>query len=518
MVRCIKIPLIICLALYGVALNIAVAQRDTIYFRVGMEKRENHTFDVSMRTSIDSDQAFIDFRMPVWSPGYYQLMDFPAQIADFTATDARGNALQWEKVAQDSWRIHAGASNEIVVNYAVQASRSFVGTSYIDATRAFMKPASLFMYLDRQLNKPVRLTLIPPAEWPDVATGLAAIPADSLTFTAPDFDTLYDSPLLVGKLRHLPPFYVNGIEHRFIGYGMVEDFDEIAVMNDIKKIVESSAALIGDIPYRDYTFIGLGPGQGGIEQLNSTAISFTGQGMDGGARLGTLSFIAHEYFHHYNVKRIRPIELGPFDYSRPNRTNLLWVAEGLTVYYENVVLNRAELMTGQEILDDWTGIINRHENNEGRFKQTLAESSWNTWEDGPFGTPGETISYYVKGPIIGMLLDIEIRHATKNKKSLDDVMRKLYHTYYKAANSGFNEEEMKRTCEEIAGKSLDDIFKYIYTVEEIDYPQYFEKAGLHIHFTDEKGEKGILRKSTITMNKHPDTLQKEIRDSLFGGW
>ena len=506
-----------CLLLLLSSLNaFAVVQEDTVYFNVGMEQRSNHTFHVTMRTEVSGTQDYVDLRMPVWSPGYYQLMDFPDRVNTFEATDSHGATLDWERLGKDTWRVRIGESREINVGYSVLADRPFVATSYVDTGRAFIKPASLFMYPDGQLEQPVILSVNPPEHWPDVATGLEPLPGVPFAYVASDFDMLYDSPLLIGALKVLPTFFVDSIEHRFIGYGM-ETFDEESLMTDIQKIVESSVALIGELPYRHYTFIGLGPGQGGIEQLNSTAISFTGKGLDGPGRLNILSFITHEYFHHYNVKRIRPIELGPFDYSQPNRTNLLWVAEGLTVYYENVVLSRAGLMSGQEILEDWTNIINRHENNEGRFKQTLAESSWNTWEDGPFGKPGETISYYVKGPIIGMLLDIEIRHATGNKRSLDDVMRTLYYNYYKQAGRGFTEEEMKAVCEDVAGKALDDIFRYIYTLDEVDYEQYFRKAGLEVRPMESVDEKGtIKRQLTIQFADKPDELQQAIRMGIFG--
>lgn len=230
----------------------------------------------------------------------------------------------------------------------------------------------------------------------------------------------------------------------------------------------------------------------------------------------TLSFIAHEYFHHYNVKRIRPIELGPFDYSMPNRTNLLWVAEGLTVYYENVILNRAGMMNPAEILQDWESHINNHERNQGKFHQSLAESSAQTWEDGPFGKPGETISYYVKGPIIGMLLDLRIRVASDNRHSLDDVMLHLYEEFYKKQGRGFTDREVMDVCEQYAGMDLSEIFDYIYTTKPIDYQKYFLQAGLAIEFTERTNDQGQSQlHSNIRFVENPSDLQLNIKADLF---
>ncbi len=487
-------------------------QQDTVTFTVGLHEGAAHRFRIGMEARLPAGQRFVDFRMPVWSPGYYQLMDYADNVSDFAARDAAGEALAWERLASDTWRVFPGRAQEIKLAYRVLADRPFVATAYIDSNRGFIKPAALFMYRDGELGLPAKMVLDAPDSWPDVATALEELSGRDRVYVAPDFDTLYDSPLLVGKLRALPAFEVDGIAHRFIGYGMAA-FDERRMMDDIRKIVQAAKELMGELPYRHYTFIGLGAGQGGIEQGNSTAISFTGQEMDGPGRLGTLSFIAHEYFHLFNVKRIRPRELGPFDYSQPNRTNLLWVAEGLTVYYENVLLRRAGLMTARQLLDDWAGWMTNLENNPGRFKQTLAEASWQTWEDGPFGKPGETISYYVKGPIIGMLLDIELRHLTQQKRSLDDVMRTLYERYEKAQRRGFSEAEVRTVCEELAGQSLEHIFKYIDTTEPIDYSMHLEKAGLTLRFAE--GTDG-RRRAELAIQEPLSPRQRALLEGLSG--
>jgi predicted metalloprotease with PDZ domain len=197
-----------------------------------------------------------------------------------------------------------------------------------------------------------------------------------------------------------------------------------------------------------------------------------------------LKFLAHEYFHNYNVKRIRPFELGPFDYDRENRTNLLWVSEGLTVYYEYLIVRRAGLMSDEALLAGITENINSLENNDGRLYQSLSQASYDTWKDGPFGNrsgvTGKSISYYEKGPIIGLIPDFSIRNATQNRKSLDDVMRFLYNQYYKNLHRGFTDAEFQQACEDIAGTLLSREFEYVYTTKEIDYSTYLSYAGLKI--------------------------------------
>jgi len=285
----------------------------------------------------------------------------------------------------------------------------------------------------------------------------------------------------------------------------------VTFMNDLKKIVETATTLIGDIPYKHYTFIGIGPGAGGIEHLNSASVSFDGTNQTSRQnRLKTYFFLAHEYFHNYNVKRIRPIELGPFDYDNGNRTKMLWVSEGLSVYYEQMIVKRAGLCTEDELYDAFRSNILAYEGKPGRLYQSLTQSSYETWSDGPFGRTGDdlnkTISYYDKGPAVGMLLDFNIRHETKNKKSLDDVMRTLYKEFYQQKKRGFTEDEFRQVCEKIAGTSLADVFDYVSTTKEVDYKKYLHYAGLDIDTASKVIEGGWLGISA-----------RERKDSVFVG-
>jgi len=322
----------------------------------------------------------------------------------------------------------------------------------------------------------------------------------------------------MGDLVELPSFKIKGIEHRFIAYNP-GSFDTEEFMKSLKKVIEAGINIIGDIPYKQYTFIGIGPGFGGIEHLNNSTVSFDGNRLNiKGSMNRIMNFLGHEYFHNYNVKRIRPYELGPFDYDKENRTNLLWVSEGLTVYYEYLIVKRAGLMNENELFNNLEGNIVAYENDPGRSFQSLSQASYNTWSDGPFGTspkgPDKAISYYDKGPVIGMILDFTIRNATRNRKSLDDVMRLLYQKYYKKLQRGFTDAEFMEECESVAGISLAREFEYVYTTQDIDYSDYLAYAGLKID-TEVNRENGT-KKFAISKLEDMNSLQENILQAWLG--
>ncbi|HXK36828.1 MAG TPA: PDZ domain-containing protein, partial [Candidatus Paceibacterota bacterium] len=239
------------------------------------------------------------------------------------------------------------------------------------------------------------------------------------------------------------------------------------------------------IPYRHYTFIMMGPGRGGLEHQNSMAVFTDVPNLDDpNDYRGWLGFIAHEFFHLYNVKASRPIALGPFDYDGENYTNLLWLSEGVTVYYQNVILNRAGFMTRDDCLERFQESIANYENSPGHRFQSATQASFDAWlhflRRGS-DSANTTISYYDKGAALGLLLDLKIRHETKNAKSLDDVMRTLYRTYYQQKNRGFTDHEFRQVCETVAGCDLSEFFDvYASTTAEIDYRKYLAYAGLAI--------------------------------------
>lgn len=462
----------------------AQAQKPKMSFTVSMDQPSSNIFQVELNCEGLTENQY-DFKMPVWMPGYYQLLNYSSDVQNLKVQDVTGKQLQVKKANHNTWRVYTNGAVTIKLNYEVKGSRSFVATNYLNPERAFIAPTGTFLHLAKQLDLPVNINIKPYTGWSTIATGLQQVKGTNYSFFAKDFDVLYDSPILIGNLEEMPFFTVAGVPHYFKGYKL-GDFDKQAFMSDLKKVVEQAVEVIGEIPFKDYTFIAIGPGGGGIEHLNSSAVAFSGnKSFDNpGGRTSMLSFLGHEYFHHYNAKRIRPIELGPFDYDNGSRTNMLWVAEGITAYYDEMLLRWADLNSSENILKGFQQSIKKYENSPGSKFQSLSQASYDTWSDGPFGRIGDevnkTVSYYDKGPVMAMLLDFKIRHETKNQKSLNDVMRTLYYDYYKKENRGYTEDEFRAVCEKIAGQPLTEFFSYIYTVKPPDYAKYLNYAGLTI--------------------------------------
>ena len=457
----------------------------TMAYTVSMDQPATHYYHLAFRCE-GLKGVTQDFKMPSWTPGYYWILNAARNVLNFRVEDGAGNTLSWEKTAKNIWRVRSGKATSITVNYDVYAFERSVAESFLDDGRGFISPAGVFMHVAGHLGHPVTVSLEPYKGWSKISTGLDPVEGRPNTFYAPDFDVLYDCPILMGNQEVLM-FEVRGVPH-VIAAENLGTADREKFTADLKKIVEGAVRLIGEIPYRHYTFIFMDGGRGGIEHLNSVSAFFDGSGLN--ARSGYLrgmSFIAHEFFHLYNVKRIRPVALGPFDYDRENYTNMLWVSEGMTSYYEDIILKRAGLMTRDEFFDRARSNIARYENVPGHLFQSATASSFDTWIN--FFDRGEnsantTISYYDKGAALGLLLDLKIRNESKNKRSLDDVMRTLYWKYHKEMKRGFTDEEFRRECESAAGCRLPEIFDvYAATTKDIDYPKYFALAGLEIDVT-----------------------------------
>ncbi|MCX6565584.1 MAG: PDZ domain-containing protein [Candidatus Aminicenantes bacterium] len=441
-----------------------------------------HLYRVEFRCEGLTDEL-LDFKIPVWMPGYYGLQDYAGNVLNFRAVDGDGKSLAWEKTTDNCWRVVSGRTAAMTVAYDVLATSPFVAHNYLDEDRGYIAPVGLFMYVAGRIRHPVTVTIHQNPKWSGIATGLDRVSDDQpATFTAPDFDTLYDCPIVLGNLDQLPPFEIRGVPHYFVGYQLgISDPEQF--MKDLKPVIEAGVDVIGEVPYTHYTFLGIGPGMGGIEHLNSVAMGFSGGG--GNTRekkIRMLNFLAHEYFHNFNVKRIRPIALGPFDYDKPNLTDMLWVSEGFTSYYEFLMLRRAGATTNEEMLKEIGNTIASYENKTGRLFQSATQSSFDSWIQGPFGGRGtgivKTISYYDKGAVLGALLDFAVRHESKNRESLDSVMRTLYRKFYKELGRGWTDEEFQAVCEAAAGAPLTEVFGYASTTKDVDYAKYFAYAGL----------------------------------------
>lgn len=450
-----------------------------ISYTVSMSKPWTHLLEVEMRMKSASMPEQAEIQMPVWTPGSYLIREYGRHVQDFAAKNASGSELGWRKTSKDTWQIDAKKAGEIVVTYRVYANELTVRTNELNSEHAFWNNAALLMHPKGIINAPSTLKVIPYGTW-KVATGLPKVAGAENTFRAENFDILYDSPFEVSNFKEIS-FNVQGKPHRYVVTGE-GNYDLNKFARDTAKIAEAGYQIFGDLPFEDYLFIVNTRGGGGLEHLNSTALQFNRFGFTSNYT-GFLSLVAHEYFHLWNVKRIRPDALGPFDYHNENYTRLLWVAEGGTAYYESVLLLRAGLISDKEFLSGRAEAFQALQARPGRFETSLEDASFDAWIKQY--RPDENainnqISYYDKGEIVSFLLDLRIRESSNGAKSLDDVMRYLYNEFYKK-NKNYAPADYQKISEMMAGKSLEDFFaKYVRGTEELDYNSILNEFGLQL--------------------------------------
>ncbi|HKU73319.1 MAG TPA: PDZ domain-containing protein [Pyrinomonadaceae bacterium] len=495
---------VVCAAAFALVLPLLAAAQTTpvdISFTVAMPRPHTHLFEIDIAikrtTNGPQEERLV---MPVWTPGSYMVREFARHVQDFAAADASGQPLKWEKTNKDTWRVVTNGAREWHATYRVYANELSVRTSELNSSHGFWNNANLLMYLDGFLKNPSTVRVLAPDVW-KVATGLPAVLGQKNTFRAENFDVLYDSPFEASNFKTIV-FNVKSVPHRIVidGEG---NYDPERMRLDVQKIVETQATLMGEIPYRDYTFIlHLRPNAGGgLEHANSTAPGYPRFGfrIRSGDRAtsaapnasetterdyrGFLSLVAHEFFHLWNVKRIRPDVLGPFDYTQENYTKVLWVAEGITDYYADLTLRRAGLITESEFLSATARSMWSLQNTPGRLEQTVEESSFDSWikyyrQDE--NSINSQVSYYDKGALLGLLLDLEIRKRSNGAKSLDDVMRYLYAEFFKK-DRNYGPLDFQKASELMAGSSLEEFFnKYVRGTAELNYNPALEAAGLRL--------------------------------------
>lgn len=452
-----------------------------IGYTVSMSKPATHLLEVEMRLKWEQMPEKAELMMPVWTPGSYLVREYARHVQDLSVKDASGNNLIWRKINKNTWQVESKGLKELVLTYKVYSNELTVRTNELNDEHAFWNNTALLFYPKGQLAAASTVKVNPYGNW-KIATGLPKVEGQENTFRAENFDILYDSPFEVSNFFERT-FEVQGVPHRFVVCGEGNyDLDRIAA--DTKKIVEETVKIFGDVPYKDYTFILNTRGGGGLEHLNSTALQWNRFGFKPDSRYQDfLTLVAHEFFHAWNVKRIKPDVLGPFDYNNENYTKLLWVAEGGTAYYEGLLVQRAGLMTDKEFLAGKATQIQALQNRPGRFQTSLEEASFDAWikyyrQDE--NAVNNQISYYDKGEIVNMLLDLEIRKSTNGAKSLDDVMRHLYNEHYKKGKN-YTPDDYQKVSEMMAGKSLEDFFsRYVRGREELDYNSIFSAFGLQV--------------------------------------
>lgn len=471
-----------------------------IGYTISMPKPWTHLLEVEMLVKFDSPQQAVELKMPVWTPGSYLIREYARHVQDFTAKT--GNApVPWSKINKNTWQVSANGAREITVFYRVYSNELTVRTNELNDEHGFWNNAALLLFPKGRLDAPSTVTVRPFGNW-KVATGLPKVAGRPNTFRAPNFDVLYDSPFEVSDFTEIT-FNVQGKPHRIVMSGE-GNYDLRQMSKDVAKIIEEGYKIFGELPYDDYTFIVNLRGGGGLEHLNSTALQWNRFGFKPQGRYnGFLNLVAHEYFHLWNVKRIRPDALGPFDYENENYTKLLWVAEGMTSYYEGLILRRAGIISDTEFLEGKASMIEQLQAKPGRFETSVEEASLDAWikyyrQDE--NSVNNQISYYDKGDIVGMMLDITIRTASNGAKSTDDVLRYLYNEYFKKGRN-YTPEDFQKAAEMAAGRSLDDFFsKYVRGEAEIDYNGIVKGIGLKMNVSEPNKTRAYIGADTAEEN------------------
>lgn len=440
-----------------------------------------HLIDVTIDvTQITAPQ--VDLSLPVWTPGSYLIREYARHVQEVRAW-ADDQPCAWRKLDKHTWRVFSNGAATLRFSYRVYGHELSVRTNHVDDTHAHVIPAATLMAVQGATQQPLTLEVRPPQGW-QVATGLEQR-APGL-FVADDYDHLVDAPLEIGTHRELR-FSVDGRPHRIVIWGRGNE-DEARLIADTQRIVEVQRDFWGGLPYAHYTFfllLGDDEARGGLEHRNSTSLllpRFTFR--DARRYERYLTLVSHEFFHVWNVKRLRAAGLGPFDYGRETYTTLLWVMEGLTEYYTDLLLVRAGLLTPERYLERLADDILKLQSTPGRALQSLECSSWDTWIK--LYRPDEnsdntSISYYLKGAIIGALLDLEIRRRTANRHSLDAVMRWLYRAYPLDGPGLPDREAVLAALQEVTDQDFSDFFaRYIGGVDELPYDQVFAAAGLRL--------------------------------------
>ncbi|MFP2931735.1 M61 family metallopeptidase [Pyxidicoccus sp. 3LG] len=458
-----------------------------VRYRVSMPRPHSHLLEVE--ATFPEGRDVLHAALPVWTPGSYLVREFARHVQDLTATAPDGTPLSVRRLDKRTWRVQAGG-RATTLRYRVYANELTVRTSHLDGTHAYFNGACVFLYTEDTRGLEHHVTVDAPKGW----RTFCALGQREDAFVARDYDELVDSPFEVGP--HTPlTFTAAGVPHELVVWGdTVQDTERLT--SDLQRICEAQARLYGGLPVSRYLFLLYltDKGRGGLEHQASTALLFPRAGLAstrGWEDLLTLA--AHEYFHLWNIKRVKPRALVPFDYSQENYTSLLWAFEGSTAYYDNLFVRRAGLMSAQRYLTRLGETLTALHSTPGRRVQTLEEASLVSWVKHyrpDENSPNSAISYYLKGEVVSALLDLEIRRATGDARSLDDVMRLLWKRY--GDGSGVPEEGVEAAASEVAGTDLTPFFdRALRTTEELDY-SVFSHVGLEPSFrpresTSDKG-------------------------------
>lgn len=468
-----------------------------ISYTLKMLRPQNHYFQVEMQVEqLKQKTALV--KLPVWAPGSYLVREFSRHLNQVKAYSLQGAVLPVTKKTKNAWEIDLKGQTAFIVKYEVYAFELSVRTSFLDLTHGFVSGPSMFMYLDGHKETGGELLVQPHASFKKISTGLSlkseVKQGNNQTFVFDNYDQLVDCPIEIGNQYEFD-FEAAGVKHTVAMYGEA-NYDPALLKRDMATIVEEETKVVGVNPNKRYVFIvhNVVGGDGGLEHCNSTVLSVDRWTYDGSNYIGFLNLVSHEYFHLWNVKRIRPIELGPFNYDQEVYTNYLWVMEGFTSYYDELILRRCGFYTQEEMLNKIQSAINYVEGSAGSRVQPVAHASFDAWIKAyrpNENSANSTMTYYSRGMVIAAVLDAMIIKQSNGKECLDHFLKDLYETYHIGMGRGFTDAEFKACLAKHTGQDMSEFFqKYIDGTEVIPYSLYFLPLGIEV--TDVGGVRPIF--------------------------
>jgi predicted metalloprotease with PDZ domain len=486
----------------------------SITYRLSMSRPNSHLFEVIIEVELPEElrNKSVEFQLPKWSPGRYAVFDFAKNVQEFRAVGGvcpppalcKMAPRQVTRVDDQTWSVAAVNSSGLTISYKVFANDLSGTFSQLDNRHANYNGGSIFMYVVGHKPDPVKLVINPPSGWKIVNGRTDRVGQTEWQF--PNWDIMIDTPTEIASDWTQDDFEVDGKKYHVVVHSFGDEGGKRAgLVRDIEKIVRAETSLWGPPEFEEYTFLihfAADDHSGdGMEHLTSTQIIESGALADPGMADDTLGTVAHEFFHVWNVKRLRPFELGPWDFTKPVSTRGLWVAEGFTNYYGHLMLRRAGIWDDAKFFRREGQTIFGIENAQGSQLMSAVDSSLSA----PFlddalhaqktNLENTAISYYPKGQLIGLVLDLLIRGRTKGKASLDEVMRQMYDEFYlKSPNNsyylrgkGYQVEDLQRVASRAAGFDLGDFFKrHVYDVEVLPYDEAFGYVGLRLNKAQSK--------------------------------
>ena len=466
--------------------RVAAQALEPIRYTVSFPAPHTHYLEVEASYPTEG-RAHIDLMMAVWTPGSYLIREYERHVEALTAADPARTPLAIEKTRKSRWRIATNGARAVWVRYRVYAHEMSVRTNWVDDEFAMINGAPTFITL---LESPSRrahdVRLVLPRAWTKTVSGMAPGLGEN-TYTAPDYDTLVDSPIVAGS-PSVYEFSVRGRTHYLVNVRERGVWNGPQAARDLAKVAETIARFWGDVPFDRFYFLNvIGSAANGLEHRNSTLMNIPVEATNTReGYLKWLSLASHEYVHAWNVKRLRPVELGPFDYENEVYTRSLWFVEGFTDYYADLFLVRAGVSTREEYLDALSTQIRSLQTTPGRLEQSVEAASYDAWIKyyrSDENTPNTAISYYVKGAVIGFLLDAHIRRFTDGARSLDDLMRLMRSRF--SGEQGYSREDLRSAVAEMAGPAhARDIRAWmagaLETTAELDHADALSWFGLRM--------------------------------------